>query len=168
AILEGLGLKRLPPGAAPGRYAQWLDELAQPPGLKPYRSFEEVATRLQRNNPRLADDKAAFLAQHWATRLASGEIVLAADPRHKLVNPYIFRIEEAIACWRAVTAPVLIVSGKESNIPARMGDTPGQFAERKGAFRNRREVEIEDCGHMMHHDQPQRLAEVLEEFLAGT
>jgi pimeloyl-ACP methyl ester carboxylesterase len=167
AILEGLGLKRLPPGEAPARYAQWLDELAAPPGFKPYRSFEEVAARLKRNNPRLADDKAAFLARHWATRLDSGEIVLAADPRHKLVNPYIFRIEEAIACWRRVSAPVLVVSGKDSSIPARMHDTPEQLAERTGAFRNRREVEIENCGHMMHHDQPQRLAEVIEEFVAG-
>ena len=167
AIMEGLGLKRLPPDAAPARYAQWLDELADLPQFKPYRSFDEVAARLKRNNPRLSDEKAAFLAPHWAKRLESGEIVLAADPRHKLVNPYVFRIDEAIACWRRVTAKVLIVSGKESNIPGRMQDTPEQFAERKGAFRDRREIEIEDCGHMMHHDQPRRLAGLLEDFLRG-
>jgi pimeloyl-ACP methyl ester carboxylesterase len=167
AILEGLGLKRLPPGAAPDRYAQWLDELADPPRFKPYRSFEEVAERLKRNNPRLSDEKAAFLAPHWAKQLPSGEIVLAADPRHKLVNPYIFRIDEAVACWRRVTARVLIVSGRESGIPARMQDTPEQLAERKSAFRGHRDVELADCGHMMHHDQPQRLAAVLEDFLSG-
>ena len=28
-----------------------------------------------------------------------------------------------------------------------------------------REVALADCGHMMHHDQPDKLAEVLEAFL---
>ena len=102
---------------------------------------------------------------HWGKQLESGEVVLASDPLHKTVNPYLFRIEEAIACWKRITAPVLLVSGKQSDIPGRMKDTPEQFAERKGAFRDRREVELDDCGHMMHHDQPERLARILEDFL---
>ena len=167
ASLEGLGLARHAPDQAPLRYAQWLDDLKDPPEFKPYRSFDEVAARLRKNNPRLSDERAAFLAQHWAKRLDSGELVLASDPRHKIVNPYLFRVDEAIACWRRITAPVLLVSGKLSEIPARMKDTPAQLAERKGAFRDRREAELEDCGHMMHHDQPQRLARLIEPFLTG-
>ena len=66
-----------------------------------------------------------------------------------------------------MTAPVLLVSGRQSEIPRRMKDTPEQLAERKHAFRDWREVELDDCGHMMHHDQPERLAIVIEEFLAG-
>jgi pimeloyl-ACP methyl ester carboxylesterase len=166
AVLEGLGLARRPATDAPMRYAQWLDELRDPPRFRPYASFEEVAARLARNNPRLTAGKAAFLAGHWARRLDSGEVVLLSDPRHKAANPVLFRIDEALACWKRVTAPTLLVSGKDSNIPGRIKDTPEQFAERKGAFANRREVEIEDCGHMMHHDQPERLAAVLEDFLA--
>ena len=166
ASLEGLGLMRRPAAHAPVRYAEWLDECKDPPRFKPYRSFDEVAARLQRDNPRLTAEKAAFLARHWAKQLDTGEVLLASDPRHKMVNPYLFRIDEAIACWQRVTAQVLLVSGKQSNIPARMKDTPGQLAERKSAFRNHREVELDDCGHMMHHDQPQRLAKVIEEFLS--
>jgi pimeloyl-ACP methyl ester carboxylesterase len=164
--MEGLGLSRQPPDRAPGRYAQWLDELKESPGFKPYKSFEEVAARLRKNNPRLTNERALFLAQFWAKRLDTGAVVLSSDPRHKTVNPYLFRIDEAIACWQRITAPVLLVTGKESNIPGRMKDTPEQLAERKGAFRNRREIEIDDCGHMMHHDQPERLARIIEEFLA--
>ncbi len=165
--LEGLGLTRHPPDQAPLRYMHWLGQLKDAPGFKPYRSFEEVAARLRRKNPRLSEEQAAFLARHWAKRLDNGDVVLASDPRHKLVNPYLFRVEEAIACWRRVTAPVLLVSGSQSEIPARMKDTPEQLAERKGAFRDRREVVLDDCGHMMHHDQPQRLARIIEEFLTG-
>jgi pimeloyl-ACP methyl ester carboxylesterase len=46
-----------------------------------------------------------------------------------------------------------------------MKDTPAQFAERTDAFRERRIVAIEDCGHMMHLDQPERLAQAVERFL---
>jgi len=165
--MEGLGLARHAPDQAPVRYAQWLDQLKEPPAFKPYRSFEEVATRLRKTNPRLPEEHAAFLAQHWAKQLPGGEIVLHSDPRHKTFNPYLFRIDEAIACWRRVTAPVLLVSGRQSEIPARMKDTPEQLAERKGVFRNHREVVLDDCGHMMHHDQPQRLAQLIEDFLTG-
>ena len=166
AVLEGLGLARRPADDAPLRYAEWLDELRDPPRFRPYASFDEVAARLRRNNPRLTAERAAFLASHWAKRLDSGEFVLVSDPRHKIANPVLFRIDEAVACWKRVTAPTLLVFGKDSNIPVRIKDTPEQFAERTSAFRNRREAEIDDCGHMMHHDQPERLAALIEEFLA--
>ena len=165
--MEGLGLARHTPDQAPVRYVQWLDQLKDPPAFRPYRSFDEVAARLRKTNPRLPEEHAAFLARHWAKQLPGGEVVLHSDPRHKTVNPYLFRIDEAIACWRRVTAPVLLVSGRQSEIPARMKDTPEQLAERKGAYRDRREEVLEDCGHMMHHDQPQRLARLIEDFLTG-
>jgi pimeloyl-ACP methyl ester carboxylesterase len=165
--MEGLGLARHTPDQAPVRYVQWLDQLKDPPAFRPYRSFDEVAARLRKTNPRLPEEHAAFLARHWAKQLPGGEVVLHSDPRHKTVNPYLFRIDEAIACWRRITAPVLLVSGRQSEIPARMKDTPEQLAERKGAYRDRREEVLEDCGHMMHHDQPQRLARLIEDFLTG-
>jgi pimeloyl-ACP methyl ester carboxylesterase len=167
ASLEGLGLARHGAEYAAGRYVDWLDDLKTPPTFKPYRSLDEVAARLRKTNPRLTEVRAAYLAQQWAKRLDSGEYALLSDPRHKTVNPHLFRIEEAIACWRRITAPVMLVSGKQSDIPGRMKDTPEQLAERKGAFRDHRDIELEDCGHMMHHDQPQRLAGFLEEFFAG-
>ena len=165
--MEGLGLARHAPDQAPARYAQWLDQLEEPASFRPYRSFDEVAARLRKTNPRLTEERAAFLARQWAKRQDNGEFVLLSDPAHKTVNPYLFRIDEAIACWRRITAPVLLVSGKLSEIPARMKDTPEQLAERKGAFRNRREIELDDAGHMMHHDQPEEVARIIEEFLTG-
>jgi pimeloyl-ACP methyl ester carboxylesterase len=165
--MEGLGLARHAPDQAPVRYAQWLDQLKEPPSFRPYSSLDEVAARLRKTNPRLTEERAAFLARHWAKRQDTGGFVLLSDPVHKTVNPYLFRIDEAIACWRRITAPVLLVSGKLSEIPARMKDTPEQLAERKGAFRNRREIELDDAGHMMHHDQPEKVARAIEDFLTA-
>jgi pimeloyl-ACP methyl ester carboxylesterase len=163
--LEGLGMARMNHEQSPGRHAQWLDQLREPPRFRPYKSFAEVAARLKRNNPRLDSVKSEYLARQWARELPSGEVMLASDPRHKIVNPYLFRIDEILACWRRVTAPVLLVTGKDSHSSGWLRDTPQQLAERKSAFHNLREVSMENCGHMIHHDQPQRLAEHIEEFL---
>ncbi len=163
--LEGFGASRTAPEAAAPRYERWLNQLREPPRFKPYASFDEVAARMQQNNPRLGGAQARFLAQHWARQTAPGEVVLHSDPRHKIVNPVLSRIDELLACWRRITAPVLWVSGSASKAPGWRADSAAQFEERKAAFRDFREVTLPDCGHMVHHDQPARLAAVIEEFL---
>jgi len=162
--LEGFGLAGTPPERAPERYARWLDELAEGAALRHYDSFDALSARLRRNNPRLSEPKAAFLARHWG-RENQGRVELASDPRHKLVNPVLYRVEETHACWRRVTAPVLWVSGAETKMLEIMKLSAGDLAERKACLRNLSERVIPDAGHMLHHDQPERLAEIIEEFL---
>jgi pimeloyl-ACP methyl ester carboxylesterase len=166
--LEGIGMPRIDAAKAPERILKWMDAQRDPPRFRPYASFAEVAERLKRNNPRLADEKARFLARHWAREEASGVVHMLSDPRHKAANPYLFRIEESLACWRRITAPTLLVTGKRSHIVAWLKDVPEELAERKAAFRELTEIELEDCGHMMHHDQPARLGRLIEKFLTET
>ena len=162
--LEGFGMGRGKAEMAPARYQHWLDDLKQPPTLRPYASFDAVAERLHKNNARLTKEKAQFLARHWA-RQADGEVLLCFDPQHKIVNPVLSRLEELIACWQRVACPVLWVLTNEIDPRGWRKDTPAQFQQRKQAFRNFSEKLLEDSGHMMHHDQPQKLAEIIEEFL---
>ena len=164
--LEGFGSSRTHGDDAPKRYARWLDQLREPPPFKSYASFDTVAARLKKNNPRLTDDKAHFLAQHWAKETAPGVVSLNSDPKHKLVNPVLNRLDEILSCWRHITAPVLWVSGAQSGAPGWRADTAAQLTERKTAIKHFSEATLEDCGHMMHHDQPVRLAAIIEAFLA--
>ena len=85
--LEGFGMMATRPEQAPGRYAKWLDELRQPPQMRSYPSLQAVAARLQKTNPRLPDDRAAFLAEHWAVQNEAGEWDIMGVPQHKRVNP---------------------------------------------------------------------------------
>jgi pimeloyl-ACP methyl ester carboxylesterase len=165
--LEGIGMARMISETAPKRLCDWLDAQIEPPRFAPYESFDALAARLKRNNPRLGDERAQFLARHWGRETEAGNVELRSDPRHKAVNPYLFRIDEALACWRRITAPTLLVSGKDSHIPRWLKDRPEELAERKAAFRDLKEAELEDCGHMMHHDQPARLAQLIEAFLSA-
>ncbi len=164
--LEGFGMGRTAPDQAAGRYQQWLDELRAPPRFNSYTSFDAVAARLKKNNRRLTDEQAHFLAQHWAKQTGPTEVTLRSDPKHKFVNPVLTRLEELLACWRQVTAPVLWVAGDETNGRGWRTDSVQQLAERKAAFRDFREIKLQDCGHMMHHDQPVKLAAIIEGFLA--
>jgi pimeloyl-ACP methyl ester carboxylesterase len=163
--LEGFGLARTTPAEAPWRYRRWLDELATEPRFRVYNSFDDLAGRLRRDNPRLTADKAQFIARAWARETAPEQIEMLSDPKHKRANPVLFRIEELLACWREITAPTLWVFGRNSEGTGYLKDTPEQLAERRGAFRDFREAWVEDAGHMMHHDQPAAVARLIEDFL---
>jgi len=114
---------------------------------------------------RLTREKAGFLARHWG-REEGETVVLRSDPAHKIVNPLLYRIEEVQACWREVSAPVLWVDAAESDTLKRIGLSAAQHAERRNSFRNLKHVTVKDAGHMLHHDQPEELARLIEEFLA--
>ena len=38
-------------------------------------------------------------------------------------------------------------------------------AEARACFRDFREVQVADCGHNLHHDQPDAVARIIESFL---
>jgi pimeloyl-ACP methyl ester carboxylesterase len=165
--LEGFGMSVTRPEQAPERYARWLDELRSAKGFRPYASFAALADRLQRDNPRLTRERAEFLARHWGRETPDAGVALRGDPAHKIVYPVLYRYEEARACWREVTAPVLWVDARDSKSIARVGLDEAQYAERRAAFRSLRYATLENAGHMLHHDQPEALASLIEEFLSA-
>jgi len=165
--LEGFGMPAGQSADAPGRYAKWLAQIDADESMRDYADFAELAARLQRNNPRLMPGAALFLAKCWG-REEGGRVSLRADPAHRRINPVLYRLEEAEACWRQVSAPVLWVEGAETRTPPQIGLTAADLAQRKACFARLEAQVIADAGHMLHHDQPQRLAVVIEDFLAKT
>ncbi|WP_395701248.1 alpha/beta fold hydrolase [Aquabacterium sp.] len=164
--LEGFGLPDAPAEQAPQRLAQWLDELKTPQRLRPYDTVAAVAQRLQQTNPRLAADKAAWLAGHWAAPDGQGQWQLCADAAHKRVNPVLYRASEAAAIWQRIEAPVLWVQGQQSRPPAAWHSRflREEFEARLGGVRQLQRVALPDAGHMLHHDQPRALAAFLQDF----
>ncbi len=162
--LEGFGMPATRAEQAPKRYARWMDELREAPRLRPYASYADLADRLQKNNPRLKRERAEFLARHWGKEAEDG-VQLRSDPAHKVINATLYRVDEAHACWERVTAPVLWVDAAESETVTRMRLTAAELAERRGAFKNLRHHTVADAGHMLHHDQPEQVARLIEAFL---
>lgn len=164
ANLEGLGLARTRPEDAPKRYAHWLDEVKDPFKEGRYESIEQLASILRMRNPRLTADRAAFVARAWSRpEPDSSEVRLRFDPRHRLVNPILYRREEAEACWARLEIPMLLVMGELSDHRARQTSyvTDEQL---HGLFRKLRLVTVPGTGHMMHHEDPEAVARHIVEF----
>jgi pimeloyl-ACP methyl ester carboxylesterase len=166
--LEGFGMPATKPQQATKRLVKWLDELKAAQHLAPYADAPAVAARLMKNNPRLSADKAAWLATHWGELRSDGRWHLRADPAHKRANPVLYRVDEVLATWQAIAAPVLWLEGANTDMTQWWGDRypRADFESRLAVVRNVTRVKLDDCGHMLHHDQPQRVAEALRDFLS--
>jgi pimeloyl-ACP methyl ester carboxylesterase len=167
--LEGFGMPMTQAKQAPGRYKKWLEELREVPSLRTYVSVEEVAGRLQKTNPRLSDQRAAFLAQHWSKQNAQGVWELLADPAHKNSSPILYHVDEVLECWQNIAAPVLWVEANDTDIWRMIGSKEQARAEidRRMAYVPKMRTEIVmEAGHMLHHDQPEVLAKLVERFLS--
>ena len=166
--LEGFGLPQTQPQQAPKRLLQWLDELKTPQQLRSYASVDEVAARLMKNNALLSADKAAWLAPHWSQQRGDGQWHILGDPAHKRVNPVLYHVDEILATWKLITAPLLWVEGDRTDMTKWWGNRypRSEFEARLAVVPNVHKVMLSPCGHMLHHDQPQALASHLAAFFA--
>lgn len=170
--LEGFGLPATRPAQAARRYANWIDQLkALERGelaLQQYDSLEGVAQRLIKTNPRLDAAKAHWLAQHWSARNEAGRWQILGDAAHKVVSALLYRADEAQAIWRCIQAPTLMVEASDDSLARwfKQGKyTLDEFHQRLTAVPDCRRARVEDAGHMLHHDQPAAVAQLIEEFL---
>ena len=167
--LEGFGLRATRPEQAPSRYAQWIDQLKRGATLRDYASQDEVAARLMKNNSRLTAARAAFLAQHWSEADGAGRFRIAGDPAHRIVNPTLYRIDEVLACWRSVECPVLWVQGAQTDVLQHVDDDGAEALReveiRRAVLRNVQTAIVDDAGHMLHHDQPEKVARLIEQWV---
>ena len=164
--VEGFGLPDGDADGAPLRYRRWIERLSDDSAYSTYATFSELAARIQHRNPRIPGTHARFVAREWAAKDARGVVRLRADPRHRLPNPVTYRRAEAAACWRRITADIVIVAGAHSAIAedaAGWLDAAGLPADRAG----RATRIVADAGHMVHFEAPERLAAVIEETFAA-
>ena len=170
--LEGFGMAPTKPAQAPGRYAKWIDQLKSlhkgEMDLKPYDGLEGVANRLMKTNPRLSENKANWLASHWAAPNAEGKWQILGEPGHKVINANIYQVPETLAVYQHITAPVLAVEASDDSLEKwNQGSyTLADYHDRLKMVADARVARIEDAGHMLHHDQPDALAALIEGFLS--
>lgn len=170
--LEGFGLPATTPDMAPARYAKWMDELKKlhrgEMDLKAYDAVSGVARRLMKTNPRLSQDKADWLARHWAEENAEGKWTILGQPAHKVISAHLYQSEEVLELYRRLSMPVLAVEASDNSLDLwwKGKFTLAQYHERIKNVPNLEIGFIPDAGHMMHHDQPEVLAGLIERFIA--
>jgi pimeloyl-ACP methyl ester carboxylesterase len=148
--------------------------LKNPPRLHAYPDRAAFARRLLKSDPFLTPERADFLSRHLARigdgTTKSGEkrhgVIWNGDPWHKAMSPYLFRLEESMAVWRQITCPVLWVAGRQSWIVRDYANRPGDWEARRACFADVREEWIDQADHMLHHDQPAAVADIIDRWFA--
>jgi pimeloyl-ACP methyl ester carboxylesterase len=89
------------------------------------------------------------------------------EPGHKVINANIYQVPETLAIYQRITAPVLAVEASDDSLEKwNQGSyTLADYHERLHRVADARVARLEDAGHMLHHDQPQALAALIEDFL---
>jgi pimeloyl-ACP methyl ester carboxylesterase len=69
--------------------------------------------------------------------------------------------------YRRISAPVLVVEASDDSLSQwwKGQYTLAEFHERLKSVLQLEQAQVQDAGHMLHHDQPQALASLLENFL---
>ena len=162
--IEGFGLAESDPDNAPAHYRRWIERSRETQAYSTYPDFAQLGERIRKHSPRMAKDRAEFVARLWAAEEDDGTVVLRADPAHRLPNAVQYRRAEAQACWEKITAPVLVVKGADSDFFSRAEQhaAPSEI----DAFGAAKSIEIECAGHMVHFEQPGALAAAVEAFLS--
>ena len=163
--IEGFGLAPTDPSSAPENYRRWIERGRVGERFSTYASYADLAARLTGRNPRLTDARALFVAEQWASVDQDGVVRLRADAAHKLPNAVLYRRDEAEACWQAVTARVLLVTGKETDFKPAVKSWLDPDLTRHPFHGAPTEV-VPNAGHMVHFDAPEALAAILGRFLA--
>jgi pimeloyl-ACP methyl ester carboxylesterase len=149
---------------APQRMATWISEVHQRGRnhFRQYTSVEAGARQLRQTNPRLTEAAASDLARAGMKLNAAGKWLWKFDPLHRTAAPQPFYAAQALEFLRRIQCPVLIVDGEQSHQRQRMDKQ-----QRYDAIAKREQVVIENAGHMVHQDNPQKLAAAVADFLAG-
>lgn len=137
----------------------------------------DALARFQRQHPGLAAELAEPLVERLVRKADDGSgVVWRVDPlgRDWVVTHDHERIE---IMWRGITCPVLHVLGGQayerfwSNIRGANVNlveeplTQEELDRRLACFADVQHVVIDDCGHMVHYDQPAALLEAITPFL---
>jgi pimeloyl-ACP methyl ester carboxylesterase len=162
-LIEGIGPPSMAFSDAPARMEKWIAEVNQR-GRKHFRQYSSIragAEQLRQTNPRLDAELALHLARSGMKQASAGKWVWKFDPLHRTTAPQPFYAAQAIEFLRRIACPVLIVDGAESR-QIRRHDSKQRLEE----IRDRKQVVIENAGHMVHQDNPLALAKVVAEFLS--
>ena len=169
--LEGFGLPASRPSQAPGRLAEWMDGLKSfergEIALKGYADAGGVAQRLMKTNPRLTLDKAQWLANHWARPDAAGQWRILGNAAHKIVNSQLYRVDEVQEIYQRISAPVLAIEASDDSMGVwwKGKYSLDEYHERLKQVPDASVAVVQNAGHMLHHDQPEQLARLIEAFL---
>ena len=152
-----------------GRIAEAVDRTRSRPLAWDYDSLDIMVQRLMRANPRLGLERALFMASELGEVLSDGSVRMRIDPAWRdtltqlMMTPEIYK-----SAWRRIEAQVLLIGAPESYVLRGVrASAPEDFDARLACLKSLRHVTLEDAGHNVHHDQPEAVAALLDDFFGA-
>ena len=130
-----------------------------------YPSVDAMAARLVRGNRRLTDERARFLAEQSSVEDKNGGRRWLFDPSHKTSLPSLHSIAEWGRIWAEIRVPVLWVESSD-NRPFAPTSVAGEMERRASLMPGVQRISIPNTGHNLHHDAPEQVARLIEQFIA--
>ena len=128
-----------------------------------FSSEDEAFTQARASNPRPTDDRLRHRVLHNLRKLPDGTLTFKydkalRDPR----NLFDLTVDQRWGAWRAVSCPVLLVRGNDSDVLA------AETAQRMLAENpNASLASVPECGHSITLDNPDGMLEVVSPWLAA-
>ena len=160
--IEGWGPPMIEEQPAHLRMRQWVQHMHEMERRKPrrYPNREEATRRMIEANLHLTPEMARHLTLYGTRMNEDGTFSWKFDNYVRIRSPYQFNLEDAEDIWGQITAPTLLIKGAESWAP------DPERSGRVASIRQRQTVVIESAGHWVHHDQLDRVMDVMLDFLA--
>lgn len=121
-------------------------------------TLEEAKNKLSLIYGKLPKEKIDSLITGLVRQTEDGFYKWKNDPNLKTSSPIPFPPELSRKLWSEITSPVLIFFGRQTHI------RPKNLEEILSHFKNVKLHEVEHAGHNMHHDKPEVLIEIMDEF----
>lgn len=144
-------------------FLDWPHQSRDHPG---YGRLNEVALRLQRDNPRLPVERAEFLAAHGSRRSEGGRYRWRFDQRFRASLPSLHVLDDWRAVWSNIRVPVLWLGASDPR-PLDPASDPSVFEARKAMMPGLTFRVVSGSGHNLHHDAPEQVAAALKAFVDG-
>ena len=113
---------------------------------------------MQEENPHLSAEQARHLTVHGVNQNEDGTYSWKFDNYVRAFSPYDMSGRDIKLLWSRITAPTLLLYGKES-----WSGDPGADG-RAALFDHARVVGFEGAGHWLHHDRLDEFLRVLRDF----
>ncbi len=166
--LDGFGLRTRTAEDTPEHLEKFLKSWRESvPQARPYPDVAAMAERLMQANKNLTRDKALFLAAHQHQVSPDGSLIWSFDPAHARPFATLHRVDEWAACWRRIDCPALWIGSDRVFPPSMQGDSlpfEWRLEQVKDVIFHR----LAGTGHNVHHDAPEKVAALIEDFLLPT
>jgi pimeloyl-ACP methyl ester carboxylesterase len=125
-----------------------------------YPTIEDAFKRMQEENKHLSAEQARHLTQQGVNQNEDGTYSWKFDNYVRAWAPYDMSYEDIEQLWSKISAPTLLVYGKES-----WASNP-EIDGRIKHFKTAEVVSFENAGHWVHHDRLESFIDKTKAFIA--